>query len=850
MSGRSVPRGVVVSLPWFAMCSGMAAALVAAASAGGCSNLELDPAPPIIHARFDPDEKVVPMPTDVLRDAELGRLDLPVDDVDLTAAEREFYGFLETLDGWSTAMSATVEFTGPIDRATITADTLQVWHWTGVPKRVEDVTVRISDDEKKITIDPPRTGWERGGRYVVLMRGGAAGVEGKTGEQVECDAAFYFLRQTERLDTPEHERAFPGKDRAERQDNAAKLEKIRAELEPIFDYFAERNLARAQVAALWAFTVTERTELAMDKPSQRMPIPNALLIDPATGRVDIPASAWDSAVEVEAKHRLRDYDGFSTSANLLFEFTGAMDPATINGQTVRMYRLGGAQPVLVPADAKLMDDKIHVVVTPKQLPLPEATSFAVVVTRGVRDAAGDEVIPMPAGFLLKARSTVYLDGVSQVAAVEAEDAVRVEAARAQLAPALDMLGRDDVVGAWPYTTLTVQQPLLDVAASAERLQVSPDPGHVEHLTPLEALGDFALALSSLTRVGDVYYGTIESPVFLDPTTRAWREDGGHEVQDIPFTMTVPRNLPVGAAPVVIFAHAIVTERRFVLAIGDALAAQGFVAISIDLPYHGTRTYCMKGGPISVVNPTTGELSSMEPCQSGTTCNDQGRCVDANGQGNKLAMFPIINMPVASGAAFLEIEHIASTKDHFKQALVDLSALERSLRKGDWESVIGRPVDGRKILFAGQSLGGIIGATWLSVSEDIPRAVLNVPGADLVDLFRESGWFGAQVDAFFTREQIEAGSFEEERFLNVARWFVDAVDPQNVASRTGDRALMLQMATLDFIIPNWTTELLEKLTGAPRRDYIAEHAFLVVPIEPEFMRGGRELAAFLAGELAP
>src|SRR5690349_17201506 len=91
----------------------------------GCSGSSLDPAPAIIHARFDPDAKVIPMPTDVLRDDVFGRLDVPIDD-DATPAEREFFEFLNTLDGWSTAMQATVEFTGPIDPKTVTFDTVQV----------------------------------------------------------------------------------------------------------------------------------------------------------------------------------------------------------------------------------------------------------------------------------------------------------------------------------------------------------------------------------------------------------------------------------------------------------------------------------------------------------------------------------------------------------------------------------------------------------------------------------------------------------------------------------------------------------------------------------------------------
>src|SRR6185295_7587837 len=105
------------------------------------------------------------------------------------------------------------------------------------------------------------------------------------------------------------------------------------------DFLEARGVARSDVAALWQFTVTTRVELAMDKASQRMPLPIQLLIDPATGTVDLPVAAWDSDVEREAKHRLRTYDGFATSANLLFGFTGAVDPATVSSATVELWHL-------------------------------------------------------------------------------------------------------------------------------------------------------------------------------------------------------------------------------------------------------------------------------------------------------------------------------------------------------------------------------------------------------------------------------------------------------------------------------------------------------------------------------
>jgi hypothetical protein len=372
------------------------------------------------------------------------------------------------------------------------------------------------------------------------------------------------------------------------------------------------------------------------------------------------------------------------------------------------------------------------------------------------------------------------------------------------------------------------------------------------MSPGQALLDFPLAIASLISVGDVFHGTIESPVFLDRRTRAWREDGGHQVDGIPFTITIPRNAnPDEPLPVVIFGHAIMTERRFVLAIGDALAAQGFAAVSIDFPLHGERTHCYHGGPLSLINPTNGELTSAEPCARGATCSEDGRCVDASGQGNDLAYWPIIGMPLASGAAFIEVDHIANTRDHFRQSLVDLGALSRSVREGDWKNAIGFTLSTDELYYAGQSLGGIIGGTFVPLSPEIRRAVLNVPGADTVDLFDQSTFFSAHVNAFFQREGVERGTFDAERFLDVARWFMDATDPASVAtSMLENREVLIQMATLDFIIPNEFTRKLADLTGAPRRDYLAEHGFLVIPIEPEYLRGTRELAAFLAGELQP
>jgi pimeloyl-ACP methyl ester carboxylesterase len=817
----------------------------------GCADLSIDPEPAVIIARFDPAEKVIPMPTDILRDDELGRLDIPIDD-DTTAAEAELYEYLNTLDGWSSASSATVELSGPIDPETVSLDTVQVWHLRETPERVADVTLHLDETETELTIDPPREGWERGGRYLIALRGGAAGLEGKRGEPVIADAAFYFLRLAEPLDTGEHDRAFPGETAAERAENAADLEEVRLELAEHFEFLEARNIDRAEIASLFSFTVTRKTELAMDKTSQRMPLPIDLLIDPETGRVDLPPAPWDSPTVVEAKAKLAEYDGFGTSAKLLFGFTGPIDPATISDETVELYRVDGPAPVRVPAQVTVLSDLTHVEIEPTQqdgAPLAEKTRYAVAIDRRVRDANGEPIARMPVGQLLLGRTPLAEAGASQIGNVADADAARLERVRAELEPALGPLDRTRLLAAWTFTTMTVEAPARDTVALAGELGVSPHPKSVEHMTPLQALGDFPLAIASLLFVDDVYNGAIETADFLDSETRGWRGDGEHRVSDIRFTLTLPDVEPGAEVPVVIFGHGVMTERRFVLAIGDALANRGFAAIAIDLPYHGARTACFAEGPLSIPNPTTGELTPLgNPCADGGVCMPDGQCQAAGGGPGELARWPIIGMYRSSGAAFLEIEHISNTRDHFRQALVDLGALHRSLRQGDWESAVGVRFDPAQIHYAGQSLGGILGASFVALEPGINRAVLNVPGADTVDMFEESPFFSGQVQAFFNREGVDPASFDGHRFLNVARWFMDAVDPHGVAGHLRGREILLQMATLDFIIPNRYTEKLEALSGAPRRDYIAEHGFLVIPIEPAYLPGTLDMAAFLDGDL--
>ena len=831
-----------------------------------CGGDELPQATKIIQARFDPEEGTIPMPSDLLKDDKTGKLDIPLDDADLTDAEKELYGFLNTMDAWPNSTAAKVEFSGALADNSVTPKTVQVWRWdAGKATLYTKAKLSVGSDNKSISIAPPDEGWPRGSTMMVAVRGGHNGVRGKDGQFVECDAAFYYLRLTRKLTASTDFRAFPGVTRKERREAAEDLEEIRLELNPYFIHMAKEKLPRREVAALWTFTVNKYTEVVMDSAAGKMPLPIDLLIDPKTGKVDLPIKDGDDAKTRETKEGLRELDGFGTTTGQLFEFSAPVEPKTVTTGTVQLYKVAKGNTTPVPATVTLAADRVRVEVTPKTLPLDTETTYALVLRPGIRDTAGKPVMPMMTGHFLKAMAPlVDSRGVSQVSSVEDADAARVDRVRATMAPLMDTLGRSTIMAAWPFTTLTVNKTLLESLGTAEKVKLSADPKGITKKSALKAALEFPIGVVSMLSVKEVIEGTIATADYLDPKTRKRRKEGSYQVLDLPFMLTIPNGAKKDKPlPVVIFGHAICTERRFVLAVANYLAARGFAAIAIDFPYHGSRSHCAWNGPICFPDPFNkgGKMLCPNPCKSGSTCGTDGKCRDKSGKTTSLARWPILPMVQASGAAFIELSTIPGTRHHFLQAIIDLGALSRSLRKGDWKKVAGYGFKTDKIYYMGQSLGGIIGGTYAALDTHVSRAVLNVPGANLVPMFLDSRYFGAHIDSYLKREAIKKGTADHQKFLHIAKWYMDSFDPLNVArylakeplpgqESKNTRKVLVQMATLDFIIPNKYTKQLATLAGVKRRDYLAEHAFLVIPVEPAYFTGNRDAADFLAGKLYP
>jgi len=859
----------------------LATSLVIVAALGACTGLDRRPPPSEVHVVYDPANSNVPLPNDLARDEKLGYLALPIT-TDLSAAEIELRKFMNTHDAWPTTFPLQADLSGPVDPKTVSPETVLVYEWGDTPS-VVDVAIKI--DGTKMSVDAPYPGWKRGAKYVVAVVGGRFGVRDTAGAPIGPDETFYFLRARERLDTYENNTAFPGATRAERMAIGAKLEKIRSGLVPFFEAFEKtRHVAREDISALWTFTVTSATELAMDAASQRVPLPFDPLIDPKTKLVNLPPSSRDSALEASAKLQLNRTNGFGVAPSIAFELTQAVDPASA-AAAVHVYALGTSPREMRVAGVRVLpttsgtacatlpepDECTHVVVDldEQELPLPPATTFAILVDDALRPRDGGVLRPMIMGHFLRAASPLVANGKSQVQALSLDQAQLLEGVRAKVDPIVRAFGRDHVVAAWSFTTMDAAPALRDAMKLPDAAAFDPTPNvtSVKDVTPgvLGAASQSEIsAFSSLfpepvtgTIVGTVYVprlrgvrkiveGTIASPYTLDRTTRGARADGGFDRDDVHFVLTLPDATPGTKVPVMIFGHGLMTDRRFVLTISGALAQKGIAAIAFDFLFHGERTKCTQRALAAIPNPfpqqirnldprIAGNLIQLPPCPSGSSCSTDGRCLKPDNTDAGYAMIPFTGMTVAGGSALIDVDDIPHVSDRMRQSLIDMAAVRRSLRRADWAALTGVAIDPSAVYYSGQSLGGILGAVFVALEDDVTRAVLNVPGADEVDLFNQSTFFAPQMQDYFVRQKIADGSYERERMLGVAHWLIDTVDPQSLATLLRPRPAYMQMDQGDIVIPNFVTKRLQRATNLPMKTYPSPlHGDLVVPVVGDTM----------------
>jgi pimeloyl-ACP methyl ester carboxylesterase len=825
----------------------------------------MEPEPNVVRAKWDPSTGELPSPTDLVRNAQTNRLDLDVDD-SAPPADQAFTRYLNSLDGFPLASTLKVPLSGDVVGGALPGT---FFAFDVQTQQALDLELAFDSETNLITATPTGPASDAGpddlmsefspGRtYVFGLRGYDGGLVGAEGQPVIADAGFYLVRSISPLD--EHPAAMPGETRDEKIATAEQLRQVQQAYAPLIEMAAEmRGFARDELAVLSTFTTTNKPAVWFDPNTGRVPLPNQLLIDPATGLVDLPVADADGEEVRQIKGALSAYDGFSASAAIVLESTHPIDPASVaDERAIRLFEKTDDGSLVEHTDLErgVLDDGKTFWVRPR-LTLEPKTDYVLVATQHLAGQNGEPLRAQPLGALLRSKATLFEGGASQVSAVGDATAEMLEPVRQKGEPVLDQLAqsadgpvsRDLVSATVPFRTVSAIERLMSKRAKLYEQDVRTDVVDVEVATPLER----GLWLA-MPQVRTIATGEMFILDHLDPRTRSAFEDGSAQEKKASFVLTIPTGVDKGdPLPVVLFGHGLMTSRELVYLIANKLAAAGYASFALDLPYHGNRAVCVKDGD----------------CQGSASCNEVGQCVEPDGSPGELHTIEVpfvdAEYPVSTGFSFVEIGNLIGTRDHFGQAVLDLMQGLRVIRNADWVAATGGyKLDGDDVVYLGMSLGGIVGANLSAAEPTLETFVLNVPGADYFKLIENSPTFRSQFQDALDHRGVEQGSDAYFEFGNIVRWLLDPVDPLNLTQHTiadpvtyvdpvdgqekvaPQKRVLIQMAKNDAVVPNVATRALSERMGVPISEYepaISNHGFLFDPTSFEGRDARDEMVEF-------
>lgn len=588
-----------------------------------------------------------------------------------------------------------------------------------------------------------------------------------------------------------------------------------------------------------------------DPGNGNIPLPNSLLLSGTTD-LTLNPPVEDPEDFSDPLAALGTLDGFSTVAPWTFSFTASVDPDTVvPGSSVRFYEVQfqqgtaavtGVNRELVPgqdyvaAVASSDPDGQTVAIVPLR-PLQEMTGYMAVVTDGIRDLDGNPATPSQTYFLAKRPDPlVDAEGKSTDPLLDDETAQALEPLRQLINTHLAAAGsqgvaRDSVVVSSTATTQSITPVLSTVRSligptSSQVAQACLAPGSC--LTTADVLPPGASP-----GIADLYMGVVELPYFLgvptpqDPTAPLedfWRAAPGNYVppfdqfgldptstnitvanpipvetdrQVVPVLITVPNAMsgqtrPAAGWPVVIFQHGITGNRSQMLALADTMASQGFAVVSIDMPLHGITD---QSSALYIDNTPFGPLANE-------------RTFDLDLQDNETSAPGPDGMIDGSGAWFINLQSLLTSRDNLRQAQVDLSTLALNIPEMDIDGDGISDLDGSNINFVGISLGAMAGVPFLAVEPTVGNGVLSVPGGGIANLLSGSQTFGPRIRAGLEQAGVAPFSPEYFQFLFAAQTVIDAADPINWGEvAAAQNTVLLQQVAGDAVVPN-------SVAGAP------------------------------------
>lgn len=536
-----------------------------------------------------------------------------------------------------------------------------------------------------------------------------------------------------------------------------------------------------------------------------IPFPNDVLFSGTLdGTVNIPVI--NPADLSDPQVALNSLDGFSTIAPIVTGFTGPINPASINGNSVRFYKVtltpnplphnqGGAVAAIdstltfgvdYTAGISPVDSSQSTLAIVPLKPLDAKSSYFVVITNELQSSDGNPMGASGAFTLARLSTPLQVGGFSQFPNVLSDaEAIALEPLRQLVNFSLNTLvafdsslAINDVVISWSFTTQTIGATLDAVRAAAPTpgttlASSAIDLGGGVGKTPLGAANLFVGSLDGIP-----YYltaPTVDPTVILNNPWKAIGTVGGEnnltEVNpmpastgniDVPIMVSTPTNTILFPAPwkTVIFQHGITRNRADMLAVADTLASVGFATVAIDMPLHG--------------------LNGTSPLyQMGLERTFDTDLVGQDESGNIISTGPD-GFPDSSGLHFINLQNLQVSRDNLRQAVADLFALAKAIPGIDVDGG-GGDLNGSEIYFVGHSLGAIVGVPFTSREANVKDAVLANGGGGIPKILDGSANFSPAVVAGLAAAGVSKGTVDYESFLGAAQTVVDTADPMNYAT---------------------------------------------------------------------
>ena len=426
-------------------------------------------------------------------------------------------------------------------------------------------------------------------------------------------------------------------------------------------------------------------------------------------------------------------DGFSTQPRITVPFTGDIDPASVNSNTVFLINLGDTLSLhgfgqKVGINQVVWDTATKTLAFESDELLNQHSRYVLLVTDGVRDTKGERI---------KAGGFDHGEAGSHDGSEYRRD-LR-DAAR------MNHGGHDKVVAATLFTTQSISADLVKIMrrikqstpVRADFVVGNPGPAAVRAVFPVGSLSAIqfvrqtgtaptfappaALPLAVLGAVGQVAYGKFRSPDYetVAKYIPATGTLSGHpQVQgtnELTFQLFVPAGAkPAAGWPVAVFGHGGGSSiYGGTWRVAAELASQGIAMVAINAVGHG-------GGPL-------GTLSVLRPGQPPVLVDAGGRGIDQDGNGS---------IDGSEGSRAAPPRSAIGNRDGMRQTVVDNMQLVRQIEVGiDIDGDGQHDLNAGRIYFVGQSFGGNWGAMLLGVEPYIQAGAVNVAAGSALESLR-------------------------------------------------------------------------------------------------------------------